>query len=741
MFGFLLRNKALTLFTFSALIMLATAIFSVNMMNKSARAVEEASRRQLSYLSELAASLTTAEVLGEFVTHEDAVGNAAYSQIKEKLIKFTSEHGIEAAYFLRLDSDTNRMRFIIDNATDDLYYAILTWPSVDREDSPDLALQGIPNAVPVGSYSAGYDDYLSAFAPVYYSDGRLSNIVAGVDVLDVYIKEINMNSIVFASVLLGLFFITLISCMVCIMLYQNKAAQANAANMAKSLFLSQMSHEMRTPMNAIVGMGLIAKGSSDMARVKECLQKIEDASNHLLGVINDILDISKIEAGKFEMSETEFEFSKLLDSIVSVVIFKAEEKSQELIVKVDKSVPISVIADKQRLAQVITNLLSNAVKFTPEGGKIRLFIDNIQDREDICTLRVEVTDTGIGIDAGQFGTIFSSFAQADNSISRRFGGTGLGLAISKNIVERMNGRIEVESKLGEGSKFTFTAQVRKGSLRYASEVDPKIDWWNVSILVVDDSPDVLEYFKDISASVGLQCDTAQNGIEALALIERSGKNYDAYFIDWLMPGMNGVNLARSIREMQGDSAFIIMISATDWEKIEDEAIGAGVNRYMPKPLLPTNVFECLNECFSKQKPPRVQERSANEGIFVGKRLLIAEDVEINREIIAALLADTGIEIDFAENGRLAYEMFKKDPDAYDLILMDIHMPEMDGLQASKAIRAMDCPSARTIPIIAMTADVFKEDIDKCLQAGMVDHLGKPVDIGEVVAKLAAHLEP
>lgn len=382
-------------------------------------------------------------------------------------------------------------------------------------------------------------------------------------------------------------------------------------SLSKSTFLARMSHEMRTPMNAIIGMAEIARASDDPAKKEYCLNRISEASVHLLGVINDVLDMSKIEAGKLELSETDFTLESLLRQVETVVNLKMEEKKQCFSLSVDKDVPAALVADRQHLAQVITNFLSNANKFTPEGGAVSMRVSRLTDAEDgRCTLQVEVADNGIGISEDQQTRLFRSFEQADGSISRKFGGTGLGLAISKKIVEMMGGRAWVESELGSGARFFFTFR-------------------------------------------------------------------------------------------------------------------AGVGTALPAAA------------------PAAQETAAampdDEELFVGKRILLAEDVAINREILVTLLEHTGVVIDCAENGLVACNMFQETPDKYDMIFMDIHMPEMDGIEATRRIRAMDIPRAATIPIVAMTANVFREDIERCCAAGMNDHVGKPLELDEVLAKMRLYL--
>ena len=494
--------------------------------------------------------------------------------------------------------------------------------------------------------------------------------------------------------------------------------QAEQSSLAKSEFLSRMSHEMRTPLNAIIGMTAIAKAAPDLDKKEYCLEKIDDASSHLLGVINDILDMSKIEASKFELSFTEFNFEKMILRVINVVNFRVDEKNQNLIIHVDPDVPAFIISDEQRLTQIITNLLSNAVKFTPEQGTISVSISKQSDNGEECVLKVEVSDTGIGIAKEQLDKVFRSFEQADGGIARKFGGTGLGLAISKSIVELMGGRIWVESELDKGSRFLFTIRVKKGEQDRRALGLSAVNWQNMRVLVVDDAFDVREYFLTFAQSVGFDCAVAASGEEACELIERNKDDpFNIVFVDWKMPGMNGIELTRRIKEDFGANVVVIMISATQWSDISDEARAAGVDRFLAKPLFSSLIVDCINECLgggqAEPSPTQhaAQELADEENLFAGRRVLLAEDVDINREIVVSLLQHTGVVIDSAENGREVVEMFKADPGLYDMIFMDIHMPEVDGYEATRLIRGLDIPQAKTVPIVAMTANVFREELN------------------------------
>jgi len=519
-----------------------------------------------------------------------------------------------------------------------------------------------------------------------------------------------------------------------------KEALNNAmeASKAKGDFLSNMSHEMRTPLNAITGMTTIGKNAKDTERKDYALSKIEDASTHLLGVINDVLDMSKIEANMLELSPGEFNFEKMLQKVVSVINFRVDEKRQKLTVHIDNKIPKTLIADDQRLAQVVTNLLSNAVKFTPEEGSIILNADFMGEINDFCTVQVSVSDTGIGISEEQQKRIFNSFQQAESSTTRKYGGTGLGLAISKSIVEMMGGDIRVQSEPEKGSTFIFTVQAKRGAEEKQKRL-LDVNLKDVRVMAVDDDPDILTYFLDITRRFGISCETAESGEKALELVDKKGGSH-IYFIDWKMPVMDGIRLTREIKARKPENSVVIMISAAEWGVIAEEAKAAGVDKFLSKPLFPSAIVETINECLGVDKQQTEKSQDENiDGIFAGRRILLVEDMEINREIVMALYEPTELEIDCAENGKEAVRMFGEAPDKYELIFMDIQMPEMDGYEATRRIRALDIPKAKTIPIIAMTANVFKEDVERCLAAGMDGHVGKPIDFDEVINILHSYL--
>jgi signal transduction histidine kinase len=504
----------------------------------------------------------------------------------------------------------------------------VTDPDPKTRGLPEYLLRMNSGTAGTGMYSYQGRKQVGAYVPVSGSDGWILAVAAPLD--ESPASRISGALLLSAALFMGLGILAaliagrLIAKPFYLIQEQNLRLEelkqtAENANRSKSDFLSNMSHEMRTPMNAIIGMTSIAKNSSDSERKDYCLDKIEDASTHLLGVINDILDMSKIEANKFELSPVTFNFEKMLQNVVNIVIFRMEQKGLSFLAHPDQDIPPMLIGDDQRLAQVIANLLGNAIKFTPEQGRISLntYLEKIEGNN--CVIRIEVADTGIGISPEQQSRLFRSFEQAENSTARKFGGTGLGLAISKRVVEMMGGRIWVESEPGKGSVFAFTVELERA---------PETDYLN-----------------------------------------------------------NTLELKTIVEDEQGSGDAIA-------------------------------------------------------GCFAGRRILLAEDVEINQEIVLALLEPTELQIDCVSNGLEALRMYREAPDRYDMIFMDVQMPEMDGYAATRRIRSLESGGlarARPIPIIAMTANVFREDIEKCLKSGMNDHVGKPIDFGEVMDKLRQYL--
>jgi len=515
--------------------------------------------------------------------------------------------------------------------------------------------------------------------------------------------------------------------------------QAEAANKAKSSFLSTMSHEIRTPMNAIIGMTEIGKMSNDVKKKNDALGKIDVASKHLLGIINDILDMSKIEADKFELSHESFDFEEMLQKVADVVNLRMDERRQKFFIHIDKDIPHTLIGDDQRLSQVITNLLSNAAKFTPEEGTIRLRSRFLSEEDDICRLQITVEDSGIGITEEQKMRLFNSFEQAETSTVRKYGGTGLGLAIAKRIVELMDGKIWVDSEPGVGSTFGFTFTMRRSDDDERHLLDENIERENFRIFVVDGDADTREFFMLVAEDLGIVCTVAESGEDAVGMLA-SDAAYDVFFVDWTLSGMSGIELIRHIQAISADASIVSVLSSADWSSIEDEAGNAGLEAFLSKPLFPSMFVDVVNSCVNPESETGNENLAGQADDFSNFSVLLADDVEINREIVLSMLETTGLKIDCAENGVQVVKMFETMPEKYSLIFMDIQMPEMDGYEATRKIRALSAPHAKTIPIIAMTAHAFREDIDRCKEVGMNSHISKPINFDEVMATLCEYMD-
>jgi signal transduction histidine kinase/DNA-binding response OmpR family regulator len=724
----------LILFFGSALVVLIASIVASVMMKSAAEFLRSNIEARLLAASRTASYLIKPDELAQLVSPED-MEKPLYAEVKNRLIAFGREHGILFVYYLRPSGAPDMVQFIVDNDVTDEAVNLAT-PPLAAESAPKVALEGMPASAGLGNYSVGYPGLLSAFSPIHDGNGRVV-AVAGVDIADEEVIVMRNGIYVLTILLLISMPAAVASGYAGFAQYRQKAAQSEAASVSKSIFLANMSHEMRTPMNAIVGMTSIARASSDIKQKDYCLDKIEDASSHLLGVINDILDISKIEAGKFELSRAEFNFEKMLHRVVNVVNSRVEEKGQNFFVHIDRDIPASLVGDEQHLAQVVANLLSNAVKFTPERGAIRLEASLRERGNGFCSVQIAVSDTGIGISEEQKDRLFHPFVQASSGISRKFGGTGLGLVISKRIVEMMGGRIWIDSEVGKGSTFAFTIRVEPGS-----ETPRRIAAAGrlPRMLVVDDSLEVREYCRDIAGRLGLACDVAASGEEAVGLLRRRDARC-VCFVDWKAPGADGMALPRRIRELRADAAVVLVIPAAAWSSLETEAKALGVASHLSKPIFPAAVADRILECLGDRPAPAKTTAPRDEpACFAGRRMLLVEDVEINREIMLELLKSTCLEIECAVNGAEAVRLFRKRAeDYYDLILMDVQMPEMDGYEATRIIRSLEKPEGRRMPIIAMTANVFHEDVERCLKSGMDGHLGKPINLDKVLAVLHKYL--
>jgi len=605
----------LMIFFISSGLVMGLSVFTSIQLRGIVDTVHGDAERRLMSVSRYATSLVTERELTMLQSVDD-VGTPLFDKIQERLIEFADENEVTYVYFMRETQD-GLCQYIIDNDLSESAVNLSTSPIPWEAKAYETLRHGTVN-VELEVYQEGWEGLISGFAPFFDYDGNVIAVV-GVDITDENIVQTRTTLTLLIPLLIVILVVVIVSGLLNLHIHNkvdreriHALEEAVRANHGKSEFLSNMSHEMRTPLNAIIGMATVGMSAETMEEKDYSFDKISDASNHLRGVINDILDMSKIEANRLELYEASFNFTKMLEKAIDVNRFKMDEMKQEMVVEIDENIPNDLVGDDQRLTQVITNLISNAVKFTPEEGQIVLAAWLVEKDNSGIGVQISVSDNGIGISEEQKQRLFHSFAQADASTSRKYGGTGLGLAISKRIVEMMGGQIWVESEKGKGSTFTFTAYLKQ--------------------------------------------DLTGNG-----------------------------------------------------KGIEEEL---------------------------EEKP----ERSESKADFSGHTILLAEDVEINREVVKLLLEPTNINVVCAENGKDAVELFKKKQDLYEVIFMDIQMPEMDGFDATKQIRSLGTKEAAEVPIIAMTANVFKEDVEGCLKAGMNGHIGKPIDIGEIIKYLWKYLK-
>ena len=511
-----------------------------------------------------------------------------------------------------------------------------------------------------------------------------------------------------------------------------KARQtALEANKAKSEFLANMSHDIRTPMNAIVGMTAIATAHmDDRKQVENCLRKITLSSKHLLGLINDVLDMSKIESGKLTLTTEQISLKEVVEGIVNIMQPQVKTKKQTFDIHVENILTENVWCDGIRLNQVLLNLLSNATKYTPEGGSIQLSLSEEKSPkgENYVRIYIKVKDNGIGMSPEFLKRIYESYSRADGARIHKTEGAGLGMAITKYIVDAMEGTIDIQSEPDKGTEFLLMFDFEKAA---AMEMDMVLPAWNM--LVVDDDELLCETAIDALKSIGIRAEWTLSGEKAIELVNEHHKkreDYQIILLDWKLPGMNGIQVAKEIRSNLGDEVPILLISAYDWSEFEAEAREAGISGFISKPLFKSTLYHALCQYMDVGTE---HEQTLNQNIDLsGRRILLAEDNELNWEVAKELLTDLGVELDWAEDGRICLDKFQKSSEGYyDIILMDIRMPHMTGYEATQAIRGLVHPDALSIPIIAMSADAFSDDIQRCLEFGMNAHIAKPIDIVEV----------
>ena len=518
---------------------------------------------------------------------------------------------------------------------------------------------------------------------------------------------------------------------------------AEEASKAKTTFLSSMSHEIRTPMNAIIGLDNLALHEPGISNnVKGYLEKIGTSAQHLLSLINDILDMSRIESGRMALRSEEFSFPKLIEQINTIFSGQCAEKKLEYNCRINGQMGEYYIGDSVKLRQVLINILGNAVKFTPEGGKVDLIVEKTADFDKKSAIRFTIKDTGIGMSKDYLPKIFEAFSQEDAGNTNKYGSTGLGMAITKSIVDMMNGKIEVDSEKGVGTTFNVTVTLMNADKIVAPNEDIEITPHEISVLVIDDDPIACDHAKLILEKVGIVAETVMSGKKAIEMVKlRHARRepYNLIIVDWQMPEMNGIETVRQIREIIGDETAIIILTAYNWDDIADEAISAGVDSFIAKPLFSGALLEEFKKALKKKCGSVATDTKAD---LKGKKILLAEDVPVNAEIMIMVLQMREIDAELAENGKIALEMFEKSPEGYyAAILMDMRMPEMDGLEATQRIRALDRADAKTIPIIALTANAFDEDVQRSLQAGLNAHLSKPVDPDVLFETLENMIKP
>ena len=524
---------------------------------------------------------------------------------------------------------------------------------------------------------------------------------------------------------------------------KNALEIANQANVAKTAFLSSMSHEIRTPMNAIIGLDSIALKEPGLPdRAREHLEKIGASARHLLGIINDILDMSRIESGRMILKHEEFSFGGMLEQINTMVSSQCRDKGLHYDCVIRGRVDDFYIGDEMKLKQVLINILGNAIKFTDKGGEVTFNVEQVAQFEDKSTLRFTVKDTGIGIDKEYLHKIFEPFSQEDSGTSTSYGGTGLGMAITKNIVETMNGNISVRSEKGVGSEFTVNVTLRNSPKSFDSVKGKKIAVGDLKVLIVDDDPIACEHAKLVLEEVGIAAEISLTGHEAVEKVRLRRARHDLYnilLIDLRMPDENGIDVTRRVRDIIGNESAIIILTSYSWDDVLEEAMAAGVDRFMAKPLFASTVVNEFHQALEQKNLNEPQKQLAE---LEGRKILMAEDMPVNAEIMIMVLSMRGMTVEHAPNGQDAVNTFAQSPPNYfDAVLMDIRMPIMDGLKATESIRALERPDAKTVPIIAMTANAFDEDVQRSLQAGMNAHLSKPVEPEHLFKTLQELIKP
>ena len=641
--------------------------------------------------------------------------------------------------------------FVIQNPNTELWYFF-----EQLQNQPDSAANGSSAENPVEAFRAALENHKEYAAALEANGGErqvygislpysewylvsvmpysmLDHVINNLDSQRMFMTLLSCSSVL---IILTLIFLRYFSITRSQVHELEKARQAALeANKAKSEFLANMSHDIRTPMNAIVGMTAIATAHiDDRKQVQNCLRKITLSSKHLLGLINDVLDMSKIESGKLTLTTEQISLKEVVEGIVNIMQPQVKTKKQTFDIHVENIFTENVWCDGIRLNQVLLNLLSNATKYTQEGGSIQLSLSEEKSPkgEDYVRIHIKVKDNGIGMSPDFLKRIYDSYSRADGARIHKTEGAGLGMAITKYIVDAMEGTIDIQSEPDKGTEFLLIFDFEKAA---AMEMDMVLPSWNM--LVVDDDELLCKTAMDALKSIGIKAEWTLSGEKAIELVNQRHKNRDDYqiiLLDWKLPGMNGIQVAKEIRLNLGDEVPILLISAYDWSEFEAEAREAGISGFISKPLFKSTLYHALRQYMDAETE---HNQTLNQDINLsGRRILLAEDNELNWEVARELLSDLGVELDWAEDGRICVDKFQTSPQGYyDIILMDIRMPHMTGYEATQAIRGLNHPDALSVPIIAMSADAFSDDIQHCLESGMNAHIAKPIDIMELTRLL------
>ena len=615
----------------------------------------------------------------------------------------------------------------------DFFEFYKSYNTTDPESSRELFDRITSSTGSISMLNSHGEECILAYTPVSANAGW--TLLGLVPAEDLNVK--NGNWVLFGVVSVGL--LVLFLCDLFYMIYLNKrlqttAIKAESANKAKTDFLSTMSHDIRTPMNAIIGLTTIAeKNLGDVESTKESLRKISLASNHLLTLINDILDISKVESGKLKLSPLTFSIVETVENLVNISQPMIKEKNIEFSFHINQIEKEYLYADQLRLNQIYINILSNAIKYTEPGGRVSVNLrEEKSETPDSVRLTYVVADTGIGMSPEFMETMYKPFSRQVDSRVNSIQGTGLGLAITKQMVELIGGTIDCQSEQGKGTTFTVVLDI---PVAERQRDDMQLE--AIEVLLVDDDEIMLQTATDTLKSLGASVEQAGSGLEALGIIEHrhlSGKDYNVIIVDWKMPDIDGLETITRIRSEIDTHVPILLISAYDWSDIEDKAKAAGANGFVSKPLFKSTLYDKINDLIGKE--PESIEPEDDYSDLQGLHILVTEDNDINWEIISAMLSMFGITSDRAENGRVCVDMISKaEEGSYTLIFMDVQMPEMNGLDATRAIRKLDNPWAASIPIVAMTADAFSENIMECMDAGMNGHIAKPIDVKLVIKEI------